>query len=131
MDYGVQAITVGRSDDEEPEGVSTDSQSKERKFNSKVIFERKEEAVAPMDILIKFSDGTEFRDVWDGVARYKIYEFDKPEKVVAAYIDSENKYLLDVNRNNNALTTKPETTGFWKWAMYVMFWIQNVLLIFA
>ncbi len=131
IDYAVQAITVGELDDDEPEGISTDAKSTAGTFKSKVIFERKEEAIAPMDILIKFSDGTEFRDVWDGVARYKVYEFNRPEKVVAAYIDSENKYLLDVNRNNNALTTKPETAGFWKWAMHAMFWLQNFLLIFA
>jgi hypothetical protein len=131
MDYAVQAITVGESDDDEPEGVSADAKSTEGTFKSKVVFERKEEAIAPMDILIKFSDGTEFRDVWDGVGRYKVYEFVKPAKAVAAYIDSENKFLLDVNRNNNALTTKPQTTGFWKWAMNAMFWIQNLLLIFA
>ncbi|MFQ3597930.1 MAG: M1 family metallopeptidase [Chloroherpetonaceae bacterium] len=131
LDYAVQAITVGESSDDESEGVSTDTKNKEGTFKSKVIFERKEEAIAPMEILIKFSDGTEFRDVWDGVARYKVYEFDKPEKAVAAYIDSENKYLLDVNRNNNALTTKPQTAGFWKWAMNAMFWLQNFLLIFA
>ncbi len=131
LDYAVQSIIIGESDDDEPEGVRADTKSTEGKFKSKVVFERKEEAVAPMDICIKFSDGTEFRDVWDGVARYKIYEFEKPAKAVAAYIDSENKYLLDVNRNNNALTTKPQTIGFWKWAMNAMFWLQNFLLIFA
>lgn len=129
LDYAVQALTIGESDDE-PDGV-TDDKSATESFKSKVIFERKEEAVAPMDILIKFSDGTEFRDVWDGVARYKVYEFDKPQKAVAAYIDSENKYLLDVNRNNNALTTKPQTVGFWKWALNTLFWLQNFLLTFA
>lgn len=129
LDYAVQALTIGESDDE-PDGV-TDDKSATGNFKSKVIFERKEEAVAPMDILIKFSDGTEFRDVWDGVARYKVYEFDKPQKAVAAYIDSENKYLLDVNRNNNALTTKPQTVGFWKWALNTLFWLQNFLLTFA
>ncbi|MFN3344681.1 MAG: M1 family metallopeptidase [Chloroherpetonaceae bacterium] len=131
LDYAVQSIIIGESDDDEPEGVSADAKSAEEKFKSKVVFERKEEAVAPMDILIKFSDGTEFRDVWDGIARYKIYEFEKPAKAIAAYIDSENKYLLDLNRNNNALTTKPQNAGFWKWAMNVMFWLQNFLLIFA
>ncbi len=131
LDYAVQSIIIGESDDDEPEGVRADTKSTEGKFKSKVVFERKEEAVAPMDICIKFSDGTEFREVWDGVARYKIYEFEKPAKAVAAYIDSENKYLLDVNRNNNALTTKPQTIGFWKWAMNAMFWLQNFLLIFA
>lgn len=129
LDYAVQALIIGESDDE-PDGV-TDDKSATGNFKSKVIFERKEEAVAPMDILIKFSDGTEFRDVWDGVARYKVYEFDKPQKAVAAYIDSENKYLLDVNRNNNALTTKPQTVGFWKWALNILFWLQNFLLTFA
>lgn len=131
LDYAVQAITVSEIDDDESEGVSVAAKSARENFRSKVVFERKEEAVAPMDILIKFSDGTEFRDVWDGVARYKVYEFDKPEKVVAAYIDSENKYLLDINRNNNALTIKPQIAGFWKWALNAMFWLQNLLLIFA
>ncbi len=132
LDYAVQNLSNSADEnDEELEGATDATEKKQGDYRIKVVFERKEEAVAPMDILIKFEDGTEFRDVWDGVARYKIYEFEKPAKAVAAYIDSENKYLLDVNRNNNALTAKPETAGFWKWAMNAMFWLQNFLLIFA
>lgn len=131
LDYAVQSISNALSDDEELQGATDAKEKPQGDYQIKVVFERKEEAVAPMDILVKFADGTEFRDVWDGVARYKVYEFQKPTKVVAAYIDSESKYLLDVNLNDNALTTKPETAGFWKWAMNVMFWLQNLFLVFA
>lgn len=132
LDYAVQSISNVASDEDDEANVASDDETNAKgDYRIKVVFERKEEAIAPMDVRVKFSDGSEFRDVWDGVARYKVYEFQKSAKAVAAYIDSENKHLLDVNLNNNALTAKPETTGFWKWAMNIMFWLQNLFLFFA
>ncbi|MBC8042290.1 MAG: M1 family metallopeptidase [Rhizobacter sp.] len=117
LDYAVQSIS-----NERPETAS------DSLYESKVIIERREEAVLPVEVVILFSDSSTAREAWDGRDRYKVFRYSKPVKVIKAAIDPEHKILLDLNFTNNQLTVAPETAGLWRWVSKIGFWFQNVML---
>jgi hypothetical protein len=54
---------------------------KEDRYQTEVIVRRLGEVRLPVDVLIVFEDGEEFRDTWDGQYRWKKYTFQKPARI--------------------------------------------------
>jgi hypothetical protein len=76
-----------------------------------------------------FDDGREVREEWDG--RGRTAEFRYGGKVVRAGVDPGRKIPLDVNLINNVRTVPPPVGPVWKYAVKVLFWIQNMFLFAA
>ncbi len=108
---------------------SMDYQKEELKdgYNNVVRVDRKGGMILPVVIEIIFKDGSNKIIEWDGVANSRTFEFESATKMVSAHIDPEQKIYLDIDLNNNSYTWQPETSVFWKYALKVMFWVQNVL----
>ena len=87
--------------------------------------ERLGEMIIPTEILIKFTDGKEELITWNGESKTKTYKFEKAINTVI--IDQKNKILLDLNLNNNSQTINQSSLAFTKYAIKVMFWLQNML----
>lgn len=87
--------------------------------------ERLGEMVIPTEILIKFADGQEELIAWNGESKTKTYKFKKA--INSVIIDPKNKILLDLNLNNNSQTIKQSSLTFTKYALKMMFWLQNML----
>lgn len=79
----------------------------------------------PTEILINFSDGSSELIAWDGQTKSKVYTFDKA--VASAKIDPQNKIQLDLNFNNNSKSVDPSTLVFKKYALKIMFLLQNFM----
>jgi hypothetical protein len=141
VDYSVQSIkndedvaaanglfdSAGSRINVEPKFSAADT-AKKTVYDSKVVISRIEDGTMPVEVLVKFSDGTSVRETWDGLARYKVFSYKKTVKIVSAELDPDHKVLLDLNFNNNTLTTEPETAGIWRWVTKAMFWFQNALM---
>lgn len=100
-------------------------------FKSSVIIYRLGEVVMPVEVLVHFEDGEEILENWDGKARSFEFNYEKPEKILWAKIDPENKILIDVNQLNNSLTTKPKRGALWKITLKFLFYLQNTMQVFA
>jgi hypothetical protein len=87
--------------------------------------ERLGEMIIPTEILIKFADGKEELITWNGESKTKTYKFEKA--INSVIIDPKNKILLDLNLNNNSQTIKQSSLAFTKYALKMMFWLQNML----
>lgn len=87
--------------------------------------ERLGEMIIPTEILIQFTDGKEELIIWNGEEKNKTYKFEK--NINSVFIDPKNKILLDLNLNNNSQTIKQRSLAFTKYAMKMMFWLQNTL----
>ena len=74
-----------------------------------VVAARFAEWVFPQEILIRFSDGREVRETWDGRDRWRRFVYTGPEKVVSAEVDPDRKLLLDVDFTNNSRVLEPES----------------------
>jgi hypothetical protein len=100
-------------------------------YETKVIIHRLGEVIMPVEVLIHFDNDEEILEKWDGKSRTKEFAYERPEKIVWAQIDPENKIIIDINFHNNSLTTKPEKAVIWKYALKFLFWVQNAMQTFA
>ncbi len=81
--------------------------------------------ILPTEILVKFSNGKELFFKWDGKGKAKSYTFQQP--IVSVIIDPKSKILLDINLINNSRTVEQSSLPFVKYALKMMFWLQNLL----
>ena len=78
---------------------------------------------------VRFTDGTELRDVFDGAAPSVSLVYSAPSAAVSATVDPDAMLLVDVNRENNAITrdTRVMPLGV-RLALHWMAWLQNAML---
>ena len=70
-------------------------------------------------------------EFWNGKDRFHKFEYKNKAEVVWAKVDPRRKIALDLNLQNNGLTTKPETSVINKYSAKVLFWLENVMLSFG
>ncbi len=104
-----------------------DSVDKKTSYKSKVIIHRLGEVIMPVEVLVKFSNGDEVLETWDGKARTIDFSYERPEKILWAKIDPGNKILIDINLMNNSLTTEPQKSTAWKIALKFLWVLQNMM----
>ncbi|AFK03936.1 Peptidase M1 membrane alanine aminopeptidase [Emticicia oligotrophica DSM 17448] len=92
---------------------------------NKFTIERLGEMKIPTEILIKFIDGKEEEINWTGEDFSKTFNFKKDIQSVT--IDPQNKILFDLNLNNNSKSINQSAWPFAKYALKIMFWLQNLL----
>ncbi len=83
--------------------------------------------IFPVEVLIKFRDGEEIHETWDGKERYIVYEYESESKVVSAEVDPERKIWLDVNFLNNGKSISTPKAATLKYSTRYLFWMQNLL----
>jgi hypothetical protein len=81
--------------------------------------------IIPNEILFKFTDGKEELISWNSEDYSKVLKFDKP--ISSVTIDPKTKILFDLNFNNNSRTLEQSSLLFVKYAMKIMFWVQNLM----
>lgn len=94
---------------------------------SEVEVHRNGDWVFPVDVLVTFENGKTQILHWSGQEGRKIFKFMNQPKVLSAQVDPQYKLALDVDWNNNSMTLEPRTASLWKYAVKVVFWIQNVM----
>lgn len=97
-------------------------------YETRVVVRRLQDGVLPVDVLLKFENGEELREVWDAQSLWKRYTVVKPSKLKYAAVDPERKILLDIRYTNNSKLLTPQA-GFSasKWASKWMIWLQDYL----
>ena len=135
FDYGIQQIGSrpqgGRGFSGDGEPIFTDHSNNEQ-FQTDVVVRRYGEAIFPVDILVTFTNGEEVRETWDGVARWKLFTYQRATQILQAEVDPDSVLLLDLNRTNNSKTMKPMTNiATTKWMLKWMTWLQDVMLTYA
>jgi aminopeptidase N len=101
-------------------------------FRTELIVRRNGEAIAPVDVLVTFADGSQQRETWDGQARWRRYTFDRASRAMSAQVDPDRVLLLDVNYTNNSKTLEPQSArAATKWSLAWLIWLQDALLAWA
>jgi hypothetical protein len=106
-----------------------DNPSKEKKgetiYKSYVVVHRKGEFAFPVDVLVKFDNGEEAREHWDGQDRWVRYTYEKKGKLVSAEVDPDAAVWLDKDFYNNSYAVEPVGKGAKsKLTTYWMFFSQ-------
>lgn len=62
----------------------------------------------PVEIKLRFADGSERRERWDGQGEWVRVEVESASELVGVEADPEHKLLLDEDFSNNALAARPQ-----------------------
>ena len=85
-----------------------------------------------MPVLVRFADGTELRDWFDGAAPSSTLVYTAKSPVVQAAVDPEMMLLLDVNRTNNtSASASPIRPLGIRLALNWMSWLQQTMLAYT
>lgn len=98
-------------------------------YRSTVSIARHGDLQLPVDIVVGFEDGKEVHETWDGRGSYKELSYIQSSRATWARVDPERKILLDTDINNNSRTIAPPSLPLWKYAVKILFWIQNLIQI--
>jgi hypothetical protein len=98
-------------------------------FESVVTVGRRGDVRLPVVVAVKFDDGREVREEWDGREKTALFRYGG--KVVRAGVDPARKIPLDLNLINNVRTAPAPIGPVWKYAVKVLFWVQNIFLLAA
>lgn len=96
-------------------------------YRSYVLVRRNGGVISPVELLIKFDDGAEILENWDGKARWHRFKYTKSARIVSAQIDPETKVWLDINFTNNSRTVDSLNSGPNRWWLKWLFWVQNLM----
>jgi hypothetical protein len=112
-DYKVSGFTntiieapVGRT--EMVDSIDNKLYSGDSLFKSVVQLERIGDIMLPVEIQIRFNNGNEINETWDGKSRYKDFTYSGNRKIIWVKIDPDYKIAMDVNWVNNSKTAKPD-----------------------
>jgi hypothetical protein len=85
-----------------------------------------------MPVLVRFADGTQIRDWFDGAASSSTLVYTAKSPIVQAAVDPELMLLLDVNRANNTFSTaSPIRPLGIRLALNWMSWLQHTMLAYT
>ncbi len=135
LDYAISDIS--NSNPVPPEGMFEGEyrESRDRKefdiFESTVLIRRLGEVKLPVEVKIVFKDGETVMENWDGLNRWIKFNFNRPSPVVKAVVDPNYKLVLDINRTNNSLKTKPNRLAPLKGVSAWLLWLQHFLEFFT
>jgi hypothetical protein len=76
-------------------------------YRTTVLIHRKGDFLFPVDLLLKFDNGEQVREHWDGRDRWVRYSYDKKARLVSAQIDPGQAVWLDRNFYNNSYVVAP------------------------
>ena len=124
---GKKTTYKGLMDVQSEKVMMSDSVDTKEIYESSVLIHRLGEICMPVEVLVKFENGEETLEKWDGKARSWEFKYERPEKIIWAKIDPFNKVLIDVNLMNNSVTTEPKKSTAWKLALRFILVLQNMM----
>jgi len=113
---GTRAGELRKPEDEEP-----------LRHQNEIIVERLGEVALPVKIDVKFDDGTAATEQWDGIDRWKRFEYVGTQRIEWAIVDPDGALPLDVNRLNNSRMREAGTRGIVRLTSRWAFWFQSLL----
>jgi hypothetical protein len=99
-------------------------------YRTYVTVRRKGDFVFPVDLEVKFDDGTTATEHWDGQDRWVRYQYDRKAQIASAQIDPQNQLLLDKNYFNNSYNEKSDERATHKFRNLLVFgceWLSQIL----
>ncbi len=109
------------------EELGSSKNKKEKLYETTVELRRNGDIIIPVDIQIELENGEKVRKSWDGEAKWFKLKLETKDKIRSAILDPDNRIVLDLNINNNALSTNPYRWPVFKFFSDYLFWMENVI----
>jgi hypothetical protein len=97
------------------------------RYETEVIVRRLGDAVLPVDLRVRFENGEEAREHWDGAATWRRYTYETSSRAEEAEIDPDQIYAVDLDLTNNGLVLDRRPAPVARLALLWLFWLQNYL----
>ncbi len=81
----------------------------------------------PVDIAVRFADGTEQRLQWDGSYRWKKFSLNHASEITEVEIDPDHRIIIDFNSFNNSYRAQADSQVSQKWSLRFLLRIQQIL----
>ncbi len=94
-------------------------------YQTRVLLKRPGDVKIPVEILVELENGRKIKRIWDGQARWHRLELQTESKIESATIDPENKIVLDIDVNNNSLTSKSQDSVIFRLCSQYLFWMET------
>ncbi len=99
---------------------------------SEVLVRRLGEMQFPVVVRVKFKDGSQVREHWEGQYRWTRFKYAGRPEIVEAEVDPEFNWKLEVPRVDDSWTAEPKTKlAAEKWYLRWVVWLQNVMMGFS
>ncbi len=137
FDYGVERLVSARKAvrgivDRDGRKVAVGAEPLGDVHETQVVVRRYGEAVFPVDVLVRFEDGSEHRERWDGRDRWRLITVERAARAVSAEVEPDRVLLLDANLTNNGRTLAPlGPAAATKWSLRWMVWLQDLLITYG
>jgi len=95
-------------------------------YRDTVLVHRKGDFIMPVDVRIKFDNGEQALERWEGRDRWVRFSYDKKAKVVSAEVDPQQTVRLDKDFFNNSKTEEADRRGTCKLSTYWLFAVQFI-----
>jgi aminopeptidase N len=99
-------------------------------YRTYVTVRRKGDFIFPVDLEVKFDDGTTATEHWDGRDRWFRYQYDRKAQIVSAEIDPQTQLYLDRNFFNNSYVEQSDARATHKFRnlwVFVSEWLSQLL----
>jgi len=104
--------------------------AKDEVYRTYVTVARKGDFIFPVDVDIKFDDGSAAVEHWDGQDRWVRYQYDRKAKIQSAQIDAHNQITLDRDPFNNSFVREADPRAVHKLRTIWVFaseWLSQLL----
>ena len=101
--------------------------AKPRGYDSRVTVVRGGDVAMPVDVVLRFEGGRQYRSRWDGEARWKRFRVESGPRLLEAVVDPDENILLDTDRTNNGRRTQDDPRAATRWTARAVFWVQNMI----
>lgn len=99
---------------------------------SDVFVRRWGDGVFPISVRVRFEDGHEVVERWDGVDRWKKFSYERAGRVERVEVDPDHQLVLDVDYANNGWMRESRADiAATKWSSKWMIWVQATMEAFA
>ncbi|MGD0306976.1 MAG: M1 family metallopeptidase [Candidatus Acidiferrales bacterium] len=109
---------------------SIGSNPKDEVYRTYVSVKRDGDFVFPVDVVVRFDDGSTATEHWDGQERWTRFQYDRKAKVVSAEIDPQTQVTMDRNFFNNSYTLDADARATHKMRNIFVFaseWVSQLL----
>ena len=96
-------------------------------FQCEVVVVNEGSVMVPVDVELRFEDGTRVRERWEGrgAGRWHRFAFDRSSKLVAVEIDPDRRVLIADDPLDDHVRLEPDAGASWRAASRVTFWTQT------
>jgi hypothetical protein len=118
--YGTQTLDyeVKAADSEPVEWWKDAGRNYKGDYRTVVSLHRKGDFLFPVELELKFDDGSTVHEKWDGVDRWIRYTYVKKAQLVSAEIDPRHRVWLDTDFFNNSYVVASHGAASWKLSSY-------------